>query len=112
MNVQPVHQIKQYPFLPERLQHKVEYAKVIGEGSFGQVYFLRNKKNQNGISINNDRASSSSSSAIEYVLKRVRIHNLENQQQAEAVEEALILSRLHHTNICELYDFFLDGEFL
>lgn len=112
MNAPPLDQVKQYPFLPERLQHKVEYAKVIGEGSFGQVYFLRNKKNQNGISINNDRASLTSSVAFEYVLKRVRIHNLEDHQQAEAVEEALILSRLHHTNICELYDFFLDGEFL
>lgn len=87
-------QIEQYSFLPERLRHKVACAKSIGEGSFGQVYLL------------------SDSSSFQYVLKRVSIRNFDEQQQAASVEEALILSRLDHRNICALYDFFLDGEFL
>jgi len=82
---------QEYLYLPERLRDKVTYAKAIGEGSFGRVHLLQDKV---GNSV--------------YVLKQVSIIHLSDKEKAAAVDEALILSRLNHQNICKLFDFFLD----
>lgn len=93
------HHVNQYSFLPRKLRHEVTRATAIGEGSFGQVYLLENKINH--------KEEDPTTNPFQYVLKRVSIRNTDTKQKAAAVEEALM-----HRNICNLYDFFVDGVYL
>ena len=70
----------------------IDHASKIGQGSFGEVYLIREK------------------SKDLKVVKRVEISHASPKDKASAVEEALILSRLCHPNILSLIDFFLGAN--
>ena len=65
-------------------------SKIDKQGSFGEVYLMRQKSKELQI------------------VKRIEIRTFSAKEKAAAVEEALILSRLCHRNVLSLIDFFLD----
>lgn len=76
--------------LPRQLQGRQIETSLLGKGSFGKIYLI---KDANKLS----------------VLKEISINHLSEQDKKKAMSEATILSQLNHPNICSFIDSFV-GE--
>ena len=65
--------------------------KLIGEGSFGEVYLVEDIKTKK-----------------QYVLKTIKLNGLNENQYNDALKEALIIKNLDHPNIIKLYEAFIN----
>ena len=72
-----------------------EIIQKIGEGTFGKVYKVKNKYN------NNIRA-----------LKQIDKHFLKNINDSEVVKEIEILKKLHHPYIMKLYEYYVNNDYI
>lgn len=67
----------------------------LGQGSFGIVYKVKRKIDNN-----------------KYVLKQINISKMNTRMKDEALNEVKVLSKLEHPNIVKYYDSFIEKQFL
>lgn len=66
-----------------------EFKEKLGQGSFGVVYKVINKKDR-----------------MVYVLKQIDFSRMGRQQKQESLREALLMNKLENPNIVKFYDSF------
>ena len=69
-----------------------EKLNILGRGSYGKVYLVRNKKTQ-----------------IKYAMKIIKKELIEN---IESVNEINILKNLDHQNILKIYEYHIDNMYI
>ena len=72
-----------------------EIVKQLGKGSYGTVYVVRSKLDMNT-----------------YVMKKMELNHLKENQQKECYREVSILRKVSHPNIIKYYSSFLENESL
>ena len=72
-----------------------EIIKQLGKGSYGTVYVVRSKLDNNT-----------------YVMKKMELNHLKESQQKECYREVSILRKVSHPNIIKYYSSFLENESL
>ena len=72
-----------------------EIVKQLGKGSYGTVYVVRSKLDMNT-----------------YVMKKMELNHLKENQQRECYREVSILRKVSHPNIIKYYSSFLENESL
>ena len=72
-----------------------EIVKQLGKGSYGTVYVVRSKLDMN-----------------KYVMKKMELNHLKENQQRECYREVSILRKVSHPNIIKYYSSFLENESL
>ena len=72
-----------------------EIVKQLGKGSYGTVYVVRSKLDMNT-----------------YVMKKMELNHLKENQQKECYQEVSILRKVSHPNIIKYYSSFLENESL
>ena len=72
-----------------------EIVKQLGKGSYGTVYVVRSKLDMNT-----------------YIMKKMELIHLKENQQRECYREVSILRKVSHPNIIKYYSSFLENESL
>ena len=68
-----------------------EMIKILGQGSFGSVYHVKNKKNN-----------------FEYALKKIKMQHLKTKEKESALTEVRILASLNSIYIIKYKESFFD----